>query len=417
MKRDLRRGYDGGKVASRRMTNLAAFLLASLGVVTAALVLLDVGTGFADANIGQVLEMLGTVTAPAAPAVLAAVAFSRRPALPAARTFAVLVALGHGALGLFGAWAGWATKDAVSGEARDAFATLQVIGGVLVLLSVATLLALRLAVGASRVGSAGEDGSDPSPRHDPSGHRELPDTSRTEQQMTSTRGTPRSPLPLWLVPFAIAAAAVGAALGVWADWTYPNPVYGVQVILLAGTSLIAAVAVLLRNIGQVGRAVAVSSVALLVGSIGGLALSPPAIIYASGTMTLRVDRPEPMIISGVALCEIHTLTDELSVQGDLGEGPPVRPGPIQVYLAAGNTVEDDPMARDDGLALTIWVENLDTNAGGPEAGATPDSTLELRRDDTAGTLRFAELHTTGGGPAWLTNPALEGTVEWSCVDE
>ena len=27
---------------------------------------------------------------------------------------------------------------------------------------------------------------------------------------------------------AVAAAAAGAALGVWADWTFPNPVYGAQ---------------------------------------------------------------------------------------------------------------------------------------------------------------------------------------------
>ena len=135
---------------TRRMTNLAAFLLASIGAVTAAFVLLDVGTGFGDANIGQVLVMLGMAAAPATPAVLAALAFSRRPALPAARRFALIVAIGYGTVGLFGAWAGWATKDAVSGEARDAFAMLQVIGVVLFVLSVAALLALRLAVRASR---------------------------------------------------------------------------------------------------------------------------------------------------------------------------------------------------------------------------------------------------------------------------
>ena len=236
--------------------------------------------------------------------------------------------------------------------------------------------------------------------------------------MTATTRTPRWPIPLWLAPLAVAAAAAGAALGVWADWTYPNPVYGVQVILLIGTSLVAAVGVLVRNLGPVGRAFAVSSVALLVGTVGGLVLSPPAIIYVSGTMTLQVDRPEPMVVSGVAICEVHPLTDELSVHGDLGERSPGRPGPIQVYLTAGHFVEDDPMARGDGLALTILAENLDTIAGGSEVTATPGSTLELRRDDTAGTLRFAELDVTGGGgPAWLTSPALEGTVDWSCAEE
>jgi len=190
---------------------------------------------------------------------------------------------------------------------------------------------------------------------------------------------------------------------------------------LAGTSLVAAVGVLVRNLGQVGRTIAVSSLALLVGSVGGLVLSPPAIVYASGTMTLSVDLPEPMVISGVAVCEVHTLTDELVINGDLGEGPPIEPGPVQVYVDAGHLVDDDPMARDDGHALTIRFEDLDANAGGAEVGAMPDSTLELLLDDRDGTLRFAGLHPTGdgvgGGPAWLTSPALEGTVDWSCADD
>jgi hypothetical protein len=234
------------------------------------------------------------------------------------------------------------------------------------------------------------------------------------------RITPRFPLPLWLVPAVVVAAAAGAALGVWADWTYPNPVYGVQMFLLGGTSLIALLGVLLRKLGQVGRVFAVSSVALLVGTVGGLVLSPPAIVYAAGTITLRVAHPEPMAVSGVATCEVHTLTDELSVAGSLGEGSSFeRPGTIGVYLSAPLFVEDDPTARDDGLAVSIVVENFDTNGGMPEVGATRDSTLELRRDDTDGNLRFAELHSTGRatGPTWLNSPDLEGTVEWSCTDE
>ena len=148
--RSSQEGDNPGEVASRPMTNLAAVLLASFGVVTAAPALLDVGTGFADANIARVLVMLGMAAALAAPAVIAGVAFSRRPGQPAARRFAVLVALGYGALGLVGAWAGWATKANFEGEAYDQWVMLQVIGSVFVVLSLATLLALRLAMGASR---------------------------------------------------------------------------------------------------------------------------------------------------------------------------------------------------------------------------------------------------------------------------
>jgi hypothetical protein len=241
----------------------------------------------------------------------------------------------------------------------------------------------------------------------------------TDILQEATTRTPRFSLPLGLVPAVVVAAAAGAALGVWADWTYPNPVYGVQVILIGGTSLIAVLGVLLRNLGQVGRVFAVSSVALLVGSVGGLVLSPPAIVYATGTITLQVAHPEPMAVSGVAMCEVHTLTDELSVAGSLGEAPFDRPGTIGVYLTAPLFVEDDPTARDDGLALSILVENFDTNGGVPEVVATRDSTLELRRNDTDGNLRFAELHSIGraSGPTWLNSPDLEGTVEWSCTDE
>ena len=132
-------------------------------------------------------------------------------------------------------------------------------------------------------------------------------------------------------------------------------------------------------------------------------------------MTLHVNHPTAMAVSGVAWCEVHTLTDELSVAGSLGEAPFDRPGTIGVYLTAGLSIDDDPTARDDGLALSILVENFDTNAGVPEVGSTRDSTLQLRRDGMGGTLRFAELHSTerASGPTWLNSPDLEGTVEWS----
>lgn len=241
---------------------------------------------------------------------------------------------------------------------------------------------------------------------------------REGAEVTGTT-TRRPAVRRWLVVVAVAAAAAGGVLGVWADWTYPNPVYGVQIILLGGTGLMAVLGVLLRNLGPIGRAFAVSSVALLVGSVGGLVLSPPAVIDASGTMTLRVDRPEPVVVSGAALCEVHTLTDELSVQGNLGDAPPDMPGPIYVYLAAEDVVDDDLTVRADGLTLSIRFENFDTDVGGAEVGATRDSSLELRRDGPSGTLRFAELRSTGGtsGPTWLKNPALEGTVEWRCASE
>jgi hypothetical protein len=138
-------------VASRRMAKLAGLLLAALGVVTAAPALLDVATGLAEADVTGVLISLGIASALATPAVLAGMAFSRRPGLRAARWFAVLVALGYGALGLFAAWAGSATKD--NFEAYDQWAMLQVIGFISFILAVATLLALRLAMRAIHVGA------------------------------------------------------------------------------------------------------------------------------------------------------------------------------------------------------------------------------------------------------------------------
>jgi hypothetical protein len=141
------------QVASRRMAKLAGLLLAALGVVTAAPALLDVATGLAEADVTGVLVSLGIAAALATPAVLAGMAFSRRPGLRAARWFAVLVALGYGALGLFAAWAGSATKDNFEGEAYDQWAMLQVIGFISFILAVATLLALRLAMRAIHVGA------------------------------------------------------------------------------------------------------------------------------------------------------------------------------------------------------------------------------------------------------------------------
>jgi hypothetical protein len=228
--------------------------------------------------------------------------------------------------------------------------------------------------------------------------------------MTTTL-RPRRKTPFLLAAAAVLSAVAGAVLGVWVDWTSPNPVYGAQVILLIGTALIALVGVLLIGRGIVGRILAVSSVGLLIGSVAGLVLSPPAINVYDGTMTLRGDEPEPSVISGRAMCEHNWLRDELYVMGELGKAPPDGPAPLSVYFGTGFEL-DDPAMRDDGLMLTISLDGGDAPALS-EAGAESDSVIEYTRDGASGTVRFADLRQHGerGGVP------VEGTVEWTCESE
>ena len=232
--------------------------------------------------------------------------------------------------------------------------------------------------------------------------------------MTTTRA-PRRTFQWLLAAAAVLAAVGGAVLGVWVDWTSPNPVYGAQVILLIATALIAVVGVLFYGRGRLGRVLAVSSVALLIGSVAGLVLSPPAINDYVGTMTRRVQKPEPTVVSGRAMCSHDWIRDQLDVSGELGEGSPEEPAPNGVYFGAGFEFDDDPAHRRDGLLLTISVALASGEVGAyAEAAATPESILDFKRAGTSGTVRFADLRQTQGERARVP---VEGTIEWTCENE
>ena len=123
-----------------------------------------------------------------------------------------------------------------------------------------------------------------------------------------------------LVAVAVVALAAGAAVGAWVDWTWPNPVYGAPLFALGAAVLLVVLGVIVARRGPIGKVLAVSSVALLVGIAGGMEfLGAPAPRSSHGTMTLRLERPVEATASGTVGCEV--LGNRVSAGGDLGSLP------------------------------------------------------------------------------------------------
>jgi hypothetical protein len=231
--------------------------------------------------------------------------------------------------------------------------------------------------------------------------------------VTAGRERSRRPLPIVLIAVAVAAAAVGVALGAWVNWTWPNPVYGMQVIVPGAALVVAVLGVLAWGRVPFGRVFGTSSVALLVGIIGGIAFGPTVPEHGTlGTVTLRLERPIDFVHTGEAICDAAG-----------GAGVSLSTGPVSVEGKRVHLVvqvypqENERLGDPAGIPeVSIRVE-AETGVAGTEYSATSDSIVEGSRGAASGSLRFAELAASpyGGGAPSPLDRDLAGTVEWRCT--
>lgn len=254
---------------------------------------------------------------------------------------------------------------------------------------------------------------------DPSGNGRAgkPDLSpaTVAPELTVSHQTARSPsrLPIGVLAVALAGVVVGALVNrIW--W---KPPYVEQGLVLGAALLIAVVALVARRRQWTRRPSGASSVALVAGLAAGMVLgAQPPFTESIGTITLRLERPIERVESGEARCSVGAGGEDFAVSRYAGS--------FTVILTSGEMFDGRSSGgaaerRDDGLDLVIQ------NPGRPyrdlegEIGSTPNSALEGRREPASGSLRFAKLAAFpyDGGPPRPLEPAMEGTIEWTCPDE
>ena len=210
------------------------------------------------------------------------------------------------------------------------------------------------------------------------------------------------------------------AFGAWVDRTWPNPIYGMQAITLGLALLLALIGALVLRRGPIGQAFAVASFAALGGVYAGMTyFGVPAPRYASGTKTLRLERPFDATRAGLAECTIEGESRSVWVEF---EGLPIEEQhSVVLVVSEGEAGDDQLAARGDGRRLEISLEGTGSKYEGDLRGvilyATDASVLEGRMDDAGGNVRFGGLAASTyppGPPAGLDDFGLAGTLEWVC---
>lgn len=245
--------------------------------------------------------------------------------------------------------------------------------------------------------------------------------------------TPR-PRPRWAtvstVAVVLAVGGVAAAVGAWIDWVHWNPVYGYQVLAIVVAIMVAIVgsivAFALRRRGPVARLIWFTSLAVPVGLYLGMALGPsrPALLYDDGTYVLRLVRPAPLEVSGIASCSISEDGAQFSLSGSSDQLPTEGAPFVSVSVASGDMFQREAPSRPDHLVVGVVVSDAGPYAddeGVREASLTSDASSELafERDGATGSMTFDGL--ADRTPAGQVHPRaistdLAGTIEWDCGD-
>ena len=239
---------------------------------------------------------------------------------------------------------------------------------------------------------------------------------------SAARGRFNVSRPLLLAALAVALA--GAAVGVWIDWTWWSPVYGVQVIAILVMVVAVPVAFLLRH-----RLPGILPVALAaaVGLAAGMWLGPSreATAHVTGTMTVRIDRPAGGRESTLdADCTVVPSGDHVSVTGgEVGDAMTLPDGRgLSLWVTVGDMWSRGPWARPDHIAVHAIV----TPGRGtpiPDDGfpteirvtSTPRSQVSATVNGSSGSITFAGLESYEDGKPEVTTPFdLAGTVAWTC---
>jgi hypothetical protein len=238
--------------------------------------------------------------------------------------------------------------------------------------------------------------------------------------MEGLRGTRLSPR---LLTVGILAGVAAAVVGAWVDRTSPNPVYGWQVITLGVALVLALIGATLIRRGPVGEAFAVASVAGLFGVVIGMSFfGAPKPEYATGPMTLRLERPFTYTGTGLARCTMQG--DVIFVGAELPPLPLENEHHFMLFMSEAQPESGEPLDRADGRGLEAMIEEPQLDPEGESRAvsyvATSRSRLVGDMDASGGRFEFDDLRASVVGdriPAGLEDGSFAGTVEWGCVSE
>jgi hypothetical protein len=223
---------------------------------------------------------------------------------------------------------------------------------------------------------------------------------------------------------AAVAVVVGAVFGAWVDWTWWNPVYGIQIVVILGAAVVVIIALAAGLVARRLRPVALVAVAAVVGLGGGLGLGPSRepVQGGTGTLTLRLDGDDAAPTTWIASCSTVQSGRPFAVRTSESQAVGV-PGAWQALpsISVGDMWRDGNQERADGIGISLLLVSggAVTDKTGPAElllGSAAASRIEATSlSPQSGSIRFAGLvpDPRRSAPPQVP-PAIAGTISWTC---
>ncbi len=227
-----------------------------------------------------------------------------------------------------------------------------------------------------------------------------------------------------IVVIAIGACgfAAGAVAGAYLNWFWWEIGYRLNVTILAVALLVTGcILSLIRR--RVTRGIGLASMAVGFGLLAGQLIGPgrePLIEQPGGTMTLRLESPVVVVMTGSADCQNVASQTEFMVLGAPDQLPGERSLPDSIVVQSGDRwAYPRDNSRPDRVRLELGVTTrLDPATGKVSSRigmeATEASTLESTFRNEGGSISFADLVAVEGPAFTGESIDLAGTLEWTC---
>jgi len=223
---------------------------------------------------------------------------------------------------------------------------------------------------------------------------------------------------------AAVAAVLGAIFGAWVDWTYWNPVYGMQIVVILAAAVLLFVGLVAGRLSRRLQPFAFIIMAGVFGLGGGMALGPSREVVegGSGTLTLRLDGPAATTTTWIASCSTVPSGQLFAVHTSESHAIGI-PGGWQVLpsISLGDMWRDGVSDRSDriGIGLVLISGDAFSTKNVPDdllLGSDSTSRIESRSlSPASGSVHFSGLvPDPRRNPPAQPPPDVAGTIEWTC---
>lgn len=238
----------------------------------------------------------------------------------------------------------------------------------------------------------------------------------------STPSAGRARSRIAVIAIGACAFAAGAVAGAYLNWFWWEIGYRPGVTLLAVAVLVMGLILsLIRR--RVTRGIGLASMAVGLGLLAGQLVGPgrePLIDQPGGTMTLRLESPVVVVMTGSADCQNVASQTEFMVLATPDRLPGERGLPDGIVVQSGDRwAYPRDNARPDRVRLELGVTTQLDPASGKTLSrigmeATETSTLESTFRNEGGSISFADLSAVEGPAFTGESIDLAGTLEWTC---